>query len=311
MSPLRSEPPRPVRTLSEFFAIAHALERQASARYAELATQMWAMGLPDIAAVFERLAAEERSHIDSVEGWAVAKTGTVPDPIWLRWQPPETFDQEEAQAFASSSLASAYRALSMAVRNEERAFSLWTYIAAQAEDPAIQSMAERMAGEELHHAALLRGERRRAFHLERRGRDAIMGPGTQRLQPAEAAARIEHLLAALLSALAESQDATEQAAGLRHLAAEAQAQAQAQAIASAMVAADSGVFAQRDDAPSHIDGNVSAGLKTALRLSEQAVEIYLDAGDAAEGEGDMRRFQSLAEQSIARLVLLRRMAGGD
>ena len=136
---LRSEPPAPMRTLGEFFAMAQALEEAATARYAALGVEMRRLDLPDVAAVFEHLAAEERGHAEHVGGWAHARIGTAPDPAWIRWQPPETFDEEEARAFASSSLASAYRALSMAVRNEERAFALGSYIAAQAEEPAIHT----------------------------------------------------------------------------------------------------------------------------------------------------------------------------
>ena len=59
-----------------------------------------------------------------------------------------------------------YRALSMAVRNEERAFAFWSYVAGFAEDPEIKKSAESMAREELGHVATLRKERRRAYHSE-------------------------------------------------------------------------------------------------------------------------------------------------
>jgi rubrerythrin len=55
----------------------------------------------------------------------------------------------------------------MAVRNEERAFTLWSYIAAQAEEKEIQPAAERMAHEELGHASLLRRARREAYRAAR------------------------------------------------------------------------------------------------------------------------------------------------
>jgi rubrerythrin len=284
MSLLRSEPPEPMRSLGEFFALAQALEEEAAARYAELAGRMRTLDLPEVAAVFERLAAEERGHADQVEGWARAETGAAPDPARLRWQPPETFDEEAARAMASSRLASAYRALSMAVRNEERAFALWTYIAAQAEDPEVQVAAERMAAEELRHAALLRRERRRAFHAERHHRRA---PAASQPPPAERAGAAERALAATLAALAEAPGTAEHAQDLRRLAGEAAALA-------------TGAAAQ----PQAHDGPPAA-----LCLAEQAVEAYLDAADAAGDEAEMRRFQSLAERGIARLALLRRIAG--
>ncbi len=94
MSLLRTEPPAPVRSLDELFAIAEALEREAVTRYTGLAAQMRAAGQPAVAEVFEHLATVERSHAEQVEGWARTVTGHLPDPAWIRWQPPETFDEE-------------------------------------------------------------------------------------------------------------------------------------------------------------------------------------------------------------------------
>jgi rubrerythrin len=306
MSLLRTEPPAPVRSLDELFALARALEDEAATRYAALAERMGGLGLPEVAEVFRTLAIEERGHAEQVEGWARAVTGAGPDPSWIRWHPPETFDEEEARSIVSSSLASAYRALSMAVRNEERAFALWSYIAAQAEDPAIQAAAERMAGEELRHAALLRRERRRAFHAER-GQPV---PATPRPPPAEEAARNERALAALLSTLAGA--GAGHAAELRRLSAEADGMAgEAAAAASATaMAADAGARARHAaGTPSAGGGPAPEGLPGALRLAERSVEAYLDAADLARDEQAMRQLQSLAERAIARSALLRRIAG--
>ena len=49
-----------------------------------------------------------------------------------------------------------YRALAMAVRNEERAFAFWSYVAAYSEDSEIKKAAEAMAREELGHVSTLR-----------------------------------------------------------------------------------------------------------------------------------------------------------
>ncbi len=313
MSLLKTEPPAPVRSLDELFALARALEEEASARYADLAGRMRALDLPAVAEVFETLSIEERGHADQVEGWARATTGAAPDPALIRLHPPETFDEEEAGAIASSRLASAYRALSMAVRNEERAFALWTYIAAQAEEPAIQEAAECIAQEELRHAALLRRQRRHAFHAARRHPSAEAEPAPPRLPPIEEAARTERALAPLLAALAEG-EAAGRAAALRHLSEEASGMVDAAVAASAAAAAE---VAGPGARPRHVEGTPSAdrdpapeGLPGALRLAERAVESYLDAADMARDEDAMRRLQTLAERAIARIALLRRVAAG-
>ncbi|MGK7865440.1 ferritin-like domain-containing protein [Falsiroseomonas sp. E2-1-a4] len=301
MSILKTEPASAIRTLNELFAIAEALEKDSASRYAELAVQMRAAALPSVADALEHIAAEEREHVDRVIEWSRAQTGLAPDAGLISWLPPEAFDEEEARGIASSSLASAYRALSMAVRNEERAFAIWTYIAAHADDPTIQEAAERMASEELRHAALLRQERRRAFHTERRQRGQE-DAAAHRRPPAEEAAHAERALASLLTYLADEPAAS---GGLRQLADESRSMAE-----NAVEVA--GAKAERGGSPgSHTSTPPAAPGITALRLSEQTVEAYLHAADAAGEEDAMRRLQSLAEQAIARAVVLRRMLGAD
>lgn len=290
---LKSEPPEPVRSLDELFSLAESLETEAARRYAELAEHMAAQDLPEVAAVFRDLVEEERGHAEHVAGWARSTTGSPPDPARIRWQPPETFDEEEARQITSSRLASAYRALSMAVRNEERAFALWTYIAAQAGSPEIQAAAERMAGEELRHAALLRRARRRAWHAER-DRVAAGAPQPPALQRAEQA---EAVLARLLPALTTSHASSGE---LRRLAAEAEGAAQA----CTRLGSDAAP-------PRPAEGDPPATVEEALRLAERAAEAYLDAADAAREEDSLHRLQRLAEGAIARIAVLRRLAGRD
>ena len=104
--------------------------------------------------------------MDSVARWSQSRRGKAPDPALVRWEAPETFDTETAAEIRTSRLMTPYRALSMAVRNEERAFAFWSYVAGFAEDPEIKKAAEAMAREELGHVATLRKERRRAYHSE-------------------------------------------------------------------------------------------------------------------------------------------------
>jgi rubrerythrin len=293
MSLLKAEPPAPVRSLTELFAIAQTLETEAATQYAELARKMRALGLPDVAAVFEHLVAEEAHHAEAIERWSREVTGSAPDPKWLRWRPAESLDEEEARSIASSQLASAYRALSMAVRNEERAFLLWTYIAAQAEDVTIREAAETIAKEELRHAAIFRRERRRAFHAARAGQAHVPQP-----EPASAA-RIERELAAHLLALAETPTLVEWATELRRLAAEAMATA---AEAETEAASPGTLEAPMSGKPS---------FKAARQLAERAADLYLAAADTAGTEDALLRLQSRADRAIARIARLGAMEAGN
>jgi rubrerythrin len=293
---LKTEPPAPVSSLPELFAIAHALEEEAASRYTTLAAEMEGLELPRVAAVFQHLVDEERGHAEHVEEWAQGATGACPDHQLMRWQLPDTFDEDEAREIASSRLASAYRALSMAVRNEERAFALWTYIAAQAEAPEVRAAAERMAGEELRHAALLRRERRRAYR-EDRGTAAKSGVPSL-LARAMAA---EWRLAALLPMLADAEGGATQAAAWHRLAGEA-----------ARMATETAALAGEDAPPDQAvvpQGSLADHLSAACGAAEQASEAYLDAADAGRDEAVVRRLQSLAEQAIGQVAALRRAAG--
>ena len=167
MSLLKSEPFAAVESMDELLAIAYAMEQEAIIGYSELAERMRREGRPDMVPVFERLIGEESQHLGNVVHWSERISGRKPDLAKLKWEPAETFDDEGASTIAPERL-SGYRAFSMAVRNEERAFLFWTYVAAQTDQDRLREAAEQMAREELGHLATLRRERRRAFHAEKR-----------------------------------------------------------------------------------------------------------------------------------------------
>jgi len=149
----------------DMLAVAHAMEREAAARYATLADCMRRVDQSETAELLEGLAAEERSHVDSVERLAQRSLQRSPDVSGASRTLPKTFTLEDEATAAV--LRSPYRTLSVAVRHEERAFAFWTYVAAQSADTALRNLAETFARQELIHAAKLRQARRRAFHAER------------------------------------------------------------------------------------------------------------------------------------------------
>jgi rubrerythrin len=279
MALLQAEPPEPVRSLEELFAIAFVMEEEAAARYGALAERMRTEGNPDLATVFDMLASEERGHAESVTRWSGRVRGAPPNRARLPWHPPETFDDEEA-GITDARLQTAYRSLSMAVRNEERAFAFWTYVAAHAEDGEIREAAERMAREELGHVATLRRERRRAFHGERDRRSANVA------DPAQLEARMAELL----------DQAAGKASGVEM---ELLARLARQARDTARQLADEPL--PRFDAtlpPSDIPADP-------VLLAEAMVDLYLDAGDRMDDQSALGRVQSLASNAIARLSQLR------
>ena len=151
-------------TINEVLSIADVLERAAVARYSALADCMRRVGHNDIAGLFESLATEEQSHVDGVQRLSQALLSAPPSAEIERWILPETFSAEEA---GPPTLLTPYKALSIAVRGEERAFAFWSYVASTAANVRVREQAEQMARQELVHASKLRHARRRAFHAER------------------------------------------------------------------------------------------------------------------------------------------------
>jgi len=156
-----------VKTTGDLMSIALQAEREAIKRYAQLASNMYEAGNESAAALFERLVTEEQEHERLLLAW-MAKESVVlnPDIPPIRWRDPQvstTYNDEARDPHYSTP----YRALAFAVNNEENAFRFYTHVAAEADNEAVRQYAEILAREELGHAALLRAERRLAFHAER------------------------------------------------------------------------------------------------------------------------------------------------
>lgn len=284
MSLLQTEPSTPVKSLDELFAIAHAMEHEAAERYADIASRMNDEGNPGLAAVFERLSADEKGHLDQVAHWSEQVRGKAPDPALIRWKLPETFDDEGAFTI-DPGLQSAYRALAMAVRNEERAFAFWSHVAAQATVLEIQEAAEVMAREELDHVATLRRERRRAFHAGRSRADGESAGG----EPVQDAAFLESRLADLLDALAVR---APQAERMRLTAFVEEARRHSLELESSPITTPAGSLLRAlPDSP--------------VALAELLTERYLEAADSLRDEQELLRVQVLAGRAIARLAWLR------
>ena len=197
-----------VKTTSDLMSIALQAEREAIRRYSILAAKMREGDNVSAAELFERMVAEEQEHEGLLLAW-MAHEGIEQntDIGAIKWQDPNvsTIYRDEARDPYQSS---PYRALAFAVHNEEIAFRFYTHVAADSEDEMVRKYAEILAREELGHAALLRAERRLAFHAEREAERV-----EPRLDPKAihnvsdllaAAIQIDSFLATEMSALAEN-----------------------------------------------------------------------------------------------------------
>lgn len=166
---LFAEPRGKPASLEDLLGLANAIEVEAVARYAQLADLMEQRGERDTAAVFVEMREIEKGHVDWVAHLAASLGQQLPPAADFTWRlPPELGDSwDDAQ---HSTLLTPYRAIAIAVTNEERAFVLYSYIAANAEEPDVARQAESLAREELTHAAALRVRRRQAYHHAYPGR---------------------------------------------------------------------------------------------------------------------------------------------
>jgi rubrerythrin len=282
---LNSEPAGTLRSLDELFALAHAMEKEAAARYTSLAEEMRRQDKDELADVFANLAAAEREHVDSVTKWSQSRLHRDPDPALVRWNAPETFDAETSAEITTSRLMTPYRALAMAVRNEERAFAFWSYLAAYSEDADIKKAAEAMAREELGHVAMLRKERRRAYHREHDRKDS--GDAAHAEAKRVDAQRLELRLAAQLADL-ERRLTGPAATRTRELLDETMRMADQ----ASHFGSFPGTLEQRD----------------AQTIAEALADAYLEGAEASNDSIRVELLQRLAESAIARLAWLRSLA---
>ncbi|MBI5261872.1 MAG: ferritin family protein [Bradyrhizobium sp.] len=285
---LKNEPTGTLHSLDELFALANAMEKEAADCYADLAAEMRLQNRSDLAEVFAELSAAERGHVDSVARWSQSRLGRPPDPALVRWEAPETFDAETMAEIKASQLLTPYRALSTAVRNEERAFAFWSYVAAFTPDPEIKKAAEAMAREELGHVATLRKERRRSYHRERES-----GAG-DRTRAAAGDGQVDAgvLERRLAELLAGEEERIEDVS--RHRLFELREETK-------LMAADAAGLAR-----------FPASLMTAddTTIAEALVDGYLEGAERSNDAERLERLQSLAGRAISRLAWLRSLAAG-
>lgn len=153
------------KSIEDLVAMALAMEREAASHYDRLAQEMARHGNHELADLFESLGAEERKHEAYVDAWRKPGWRTLPDAAFA-WRSPEAVGPEEAADAGGVHLMTPYRALRLAVHNEQRAFAFFSEIAATADDAEIRAKAEALAKEELNHVVRLRLERRRAWRAE-------------------------------------------------------------------------------------------------------------------------------------------------
>ncbi|MEO3429317.1 hypothetical protein AAFN88_10700 [Pelagibius sp. CAU 1746] len=290
---LTSDPSVRIDSLEALLGLANAIEHEAVARYGQLAELMEARGEGSTAAAFREMRELELQHVDWVLRLGEKLHQPVPAAGSFTWTlPPEL--AESWDSVRDSSLLTPYRALAIAVTNEERAFALYSYVAAHAEDAEVAREAEKLAREELSHAAELRVKRRLAFHdsqAEAARRPPLQITTLDDFQALEA--RLAGEAAVALRAAARRLDQLGDRESARLLGELAEREARRGPPTAAL-----------DEKPAAPEGGAAAVLQRALRVLESASEIYEDLAARTEQEALLPPAQASLERMVEGISLL-------
>lgn len=299
-------PAAKLRSVAELTRVTVAMERVAAQRYDELADDMEKHRNSDVAALFRRLADEERGHMARIVKWAEGPDETFAEMVDYDWQFSEIFDPDAEELSAGLYLLTPYKALCIAVRNEERAFAFYTEVATQAKDEKVRRRAEELAREELDHVVALRLQRFRAFRAF--GKSTRLIPAHQdvrSLDEFKAVAELlertasEHHLA--LASAAESMGDAETATVLRGIAEEERASADG-FMSSVGSQTKPGVSLRGISAESQSNFVL---LRSGLQIVDEAFEALMAVADKATDTSVLKETEGLAEKLIPRLAQIR------
>lgn len=136
---------------AELYVHAIAIEREAAARYAELARAMAGRGNHALAALFGMLAGHEDRHLAELQRRTAGLSlpALNADYSWHDREAPETVRLDADAAVTQ------HRALSLALEAEKRARAFFEHAARVCRDPDTRQLAREMAAEEAEHVALI------------------------------------------------------------------------------------------------------------------------------------------------------------
>ena len=164
----------------QLIALVSEITGQTAGRFRLAAQRAEETGRSDLGAIFSQRADEESAYLDEIRDLAGIGAARQPVPAaWMAAIEPllSVLDPTELIYLRP------YGAWAEAVREKERSFRLLSFLAAQAETPQVQDLAEGFATDQLKVAQRLRHARRTAYH---RGRaDAARWPNPRAIESME------------------------------------------------------------------------------------------------------------------------------
>ncbi len=289
------------RDLVALISAAVVLQRHRGERCEAWAGVMEQRGLIDAASLFTRLAGVAGERGAMLKRWAEdpgdpAAASLHPDVPWenaFGMEPPDT------------RLSTSYQILAAAVAGEVAAFRFFSYMAANAADQDVVEYAEMLALGALKQAAMLRRERRLAYHDRRRGAFRVQLPGPGLIRNLNdlryGAAIIEKEAAALLDkAAAESPETGPLAAAARTQADSTTGKYEA----NDELAAAFDTYRELCRGRKNQDSAVLTTLETAIDHAKQTFAFYDEVVRQTDDEATMLKAQSLSSLALKRIQAL-------
>ncbi len=140
-------------SMEALMAQALLMEREAVARYTELAEMMETHNNTEVADLFRKMAEYEGHHVAQIladMGWAEDSFAPREAGAWATAEPPESVPVDEMHY-----LMHPWHALQLALAAEQRAVSFFDAMARDAATDDIRHAAEQMRDEEVEHVALV------------------------------------------------------------------------------------------------------------------------------------------------------------
>jgi len=141
-------------TLDALMAQALVMEREAVARYTELAEMMETHNNLEVAALFRKMAEYEGHHVAQIQadmGWADDSIAARQAGAWAGPESPESVPVDEMHY-----LMHPWHALQLALAAEQRAVAFFENLASRATTDTVRRAAEEMRDEEIEHVELVR-----------------------------------------------------------------------------------------------------------------------------------------------------------
>ena len=141
-------------TYEQLMAQALAMEREAVARYEELADMMEVHNNLEVAALFRKMAEYEGHHVAQIlaeMGWPDGQVAPLQAGAWAMSEAPETVPIDEMHY-----LMHPWHALHLALAAEQRAVNFFDALARTTQVESIRRAAEQMRAEEVEHVELVR-----------------------------------------------------------------------------------------------------------------------------------------------------------